>query len=193
MKDIVEGAGGDWNKLIVPPELTYPTLQEALEHEMPNGKYAKQKFKDLWEADKSNRGMIYYLGMKSDRVSPEKAAAQVILANLGGIQIAGVPVGGVVPPSQSQIPMSNVPQGIQMQTPQGQPQPQLQKPAPSQTSGRQAKIDRLNVIFSTKDKFVKGGFQVIIQTMKDASGGKTNIVDLTDAELDNLLTICEKA
>jgi hypothetical protein len=51
----------------------------------------------------------------------------------------------------------------------------------------------LNVIFSTKDKFVKGGFQVIIQTMKDASGGKTNIVDLTDAELDNLLTICEKA
>jgi hypothetical protein len=200
MKDIVESAGGDWEKLIVPPALSFMSLQDALAHVMPNGKYKDQKFSDIWEADKTNKGMIYFLGMKSDRVSPEKAAAQVILANLGGISIPGIPVGGVAgtaPAGNSTAPSNpqNPSAGIQTQT------PSANAPAPAQgtvgkattiSSARQDKINKLNNIFSTKEKFVKGGFQVIIDTMKNASGGKTNITDLTDAELDNLLVMCEQ-
>lgn len=202
MRSIVEGAGGDWEKLIVPPKLIYPTLQEALEHVMPNGRYKDQKFKDIWEQDKSNRGMIYFLGIKSDRVSPEKAAAQVILHNLGGINIPelanGVTQTQQTPSSASQTPMNNVPQGIQMSAPVTTPTPTpvpatTPKPVQSNnTNSRQDKINKLNTIFSTKEKFVKGGFQVIIETMKSVSNGKTNIVDLTDAELDDLVAVCEK-
>jgi hypothetical protein len=194
MKGIVESAGADWDKLIVPPALTYPSLQEALEHKMPNGKYKDQLFKDIWEADKTNRGMIYYLGMKSDRISPEKAAAQVILASLGGISIPGVPAGSTPPlPSQVHTSMNNVPQGIQMQTPTANHQAQSTTGGGTVSSARQDKINKINGIFSTKEKFVKGGFQVIIDTMKQASNGKTNIVDFTDTELDSLLVTCEQA
>lgn len=191
MKDIVEGAGAIWEKLLILPSLQFPTLAEALEHVMPNGKCKDQKFKDMWEADKSNRGMIYFLGMKSDRVSPEKAAAQVILANLGGIAIAGVTAGMSAPTNTGTTAPTGTTTGIQMQAPSaGATTPTPPKAEPI-SSGRQDKINKLNTIFSTKEKFTKGGFQVIIDTMKEASGGKTNIVDLTDVELDKLLVICE--
>ena len=78
MKSIVEGIGGDWNALTTPPKLVYPTLQEALEHKMPNGRYKDQTLRQIWESDRSPRGFIAYLALKSDRQNDEKAAAQVI-------------------------------------------------------------------------------------------------------------------
>jgi hypothetical protein len=89
--------------------------------------------------------------------------------------------------------MNNVPQGIQMQTPTANHQAQSTTGGGTVSSARQDKINKINGIFSTKEKFVKGGFQVIIDTMKQASNGKTNIVDFTDTELDSLLVTCEQA
>ena len=57
---------------------------------------------------------------------------------------------------------------------------------------REAKINSINNLFSTKDKFVKGGFKLIMDTMKQAGNGKQNISDFTDAELDALLKLCEE-
>ena len=42
------------------------------------------------------------------------------------------------------------------------------------------------------EKFVNGGFSVVIDTMKSVSGGKTNISDFSDAELDAMIEVCEK-
>lgn len=195
MKAIVEGAGGNWEKLIVPPQLEYPTLQEALDHVMPNGKYKDQKFSDIWEADKSNRGMIHYLAMRSDRISPEKAAAQVIMVRLGGAQIPGVPT------DDTNIPVSNQPQpttGYTSSTTNNQSQAKSSTPssAPSQpqaSSDRDNKIAEINSLLSSKEKFVKGGFSTIVDTMKECANGKTNIVDFTDTELDKMLEVCKNA
>lgn len=196
MKAIVEGAGGDWNKLIVPPQLEYPTLQDALEHVMPNGKYKDQKFSDIWEADKSNRGMIHYLAMRSDRISPEKAAAQVIMVRLGGAQIPGVPTSD---DGASQVKVEPASNSVQSNNqPQQQAQPVTnQQSTPSTTTktsaDRDAKVAEINSLLSTKEKFVKGGFGVIVETMKECANGKTNIVDFTDGELDKMLEVCRNA
>lgn len=177
MKSIVEGAGGDWNKLTTPPELVYPTLQEALAHKMPNGKYKDQTFEQIWNADKSPRGFISYLALKSNRQNEEKAAAQVIYARLGGVHIDGVPM------SDDEIPVK---------TPVADNAP-VQNTTPSQSqqapvSGdRQDKINKINNAFSTRDKYLKGGFDAIINEMKKCGNGKTNIQDFTDDELDVLL------
>ena len=180
MKAIVESAGGNWNDLITPPALVYPTLQEALAHKMPNGKYKDQTMEQIWNADKSPRGMINFLATKSDRVSPEKAAAQVIMVRLGGANIPGVPTsdGGQIPTqAPSPAPTASAPVA---QTPT------------AQTSGdRQELIQKINTIFSTSEKFKSGGFNLIIETMKKYGNGKTNIVDFTDNELKELLKACE--
>ena len=42
----IAGDFADWEKLIVPPKLQYPTLQEALNHVMPNGKYKDQQIEN---------------------------------------------------------------------------------------------------------------------------------------------------
>lgn len=209
MKAIVEGAGGDWNALIVPPQLTYPTLAEALEHEMPNGKYKGQKFRDIWEQDKSNRGMISFLALKSDRISPEKAAAQVILVRLGGVPIDGVPTQDGAQPTTTQVPVQN--QQVQNQQPvqaTQQPVQQAQQtPVQEQTTNaqaeqpvqqpsgadRQSKIQEINKLLSSKEKFIKGGYNEILAVMQQTGNGKSNIVDFTDAELDNMLEACRNA
>ena len=70
-----------------------------------------------------------------------------------------------------------------------------QTPTPTATvnsSARQDKINKINSLLSTKEKFVNGGFSVVIDTMKSVSGGKTNISDFSDAELDAMIEACEK-
>lgn len=181
MKAIVESAGGDWNDLITPPQLVFPTLQEALAHKMPNGKYKDQTMEQIWEADKSPRGMINFLATKSDRISPEKAAAQVILVRLGGANIPGVPTadGQPAPTAPAQAP-----------TPAPSVTPTAQTSAPV-SSGRQEMIQKINTAFSTNAKFKEGGFNVIIETMQKYGNGKSNITDFTDEELSALLKACE--
>lgn len=183
MQSIVEGAGGDWQALTTPPELVFPTLQEALAHKMPNGKYKDQTLGQIWEADKSPRGFIAYLAVKSDRQNEEKAAAQVIYHRLGGVPIDGVPDddnGTKAQPTQSQPA-----------TPATQQNTQTSAPAPAATPApsneRQEKINKINNVFATKEEFKSGGFNVIIETMKKFGNGKSNIADFSDAELDALL------
>jgi hypothetical protein len=175
MKSIVEGAGGNWEQLTTPPELVYPTLQEALDHKMPNGKYKDMTLGQIWEADKSPRGFISYLAMKSDRQNAEKAAAQVIYARLGGVAIPGVPMED---------------DATAMPTAQSAPT-KVETPAEPVSADRQDKINKINNVFATKEKYVKGGFDVIIGEMKKYGNGKTNIQDFTDAELDALLGGCQ--
>lgn len=195
MKAIVESCGVTWESVITPPELQYPTLQDALAHVMPNGKYKDQTFKQIWDADPSPKGMINFLATKSNRITPEKAAAQVILVNLGGANIPGVPVyngNGTVQVNSTQMP----PKATAPVTPAPTHAP-APAPAPVQTatinsSARQDKINKINSLLSTKEKFVNGGFSVVIDTMKSVSGGKTNISDFSDAELDAMIEACEK-
>ena len=187
MKSIVEGAGGNWDALIVPPALVYPSLQEALAHKMPNGKYKDQTFQQIWDADKSPRGFIAYLALKSERQNDEKAAAQVIYARLGGANIPGVPMsdntGKQTPPVQTQKPANTQP------TQNSQTTPAMNKPI---SDDRKAKIDKANSIFSTNEKYIKGGFQLIISDMQKYGNGKSNIQDFTDAELDALIEGIQK-
>lgn len=182
MKAIVESAGGNWFDIITPPQLVYPTLKDALAHKMPNGKYKDQTMEQIWNADKSPRGMINFLATKSDRMSPEKAAAQVIMVRLGGANIPGVPTvdGEQTSTPSVQTPVQTAPSAsVQGTTP------------PPVSSGRQEVIQKINTIFSTSDRFRTGGFNLIIDTMKKYGNGKTNITDFTDDELDALLKACE--
>lgn len=196
MKAIVESCGVSWESVITPPELQFPTLQEALAHVMPNGKYKDQTFDQIWKADPSPKGMINFLATKSNRITPEKAAAQVIMVNLGGANIPGVPVynsNGTVEVNSTPAPQTQA----TPVTPSVQPKP-VQNVAPTPTAQpvnsaeRQDKINKINSLLSTKEKFVNGGFGAVIDAMKSVSGGKTNIVDFTDAELDAMIELCEK-
>lgn len=208
MKAIVESAGGDWNDITTPPALVYPTLQQALSHVMPNGKYKGQTMEQIWNADKSPRGMINFLATKSDRISPEKAAAQVIMVRLGGATIPGVPTsdGQAMPMNQ---PAQQTPQNTPTASTQSQTQAQASAPAQqtpaqptqpqapvgqgvAQTNERQEMIRKINTAFSTVDRFKKGGFNLIIDEMKKYGNGKTNITDFTDDELSALLKACEQ-
>jgi hypothetical protein len=189
MKAIVESCGVAWESVITPPELTFPSLQDALAHVMPNGQHKDKTFKQMWDEDPSPRGMINFLATKSNRVTPEKAAAQVILVNLGGANIPGVPKYG----ANGTVEVTSAPK----QTPAVQTQPSAVATAPIQmnmanSSARQDKINKINSLLSTKDKFVNGGFAMVIDTMKSVSGGKTNISDFSDAELDAMIEACEK-
>lgn len=179
MRAIVESAGGDWNKLTTPPELVFPTLQDALAHKMPNGKYKDQTFQQIWDADKSPRGFIAYLALKSDRQNDEKAAAQVIYARLGGANIPGVPMEDGTAPTANPV-----------QTPVA-PVASAPTPGTATTPDRQNKIDEINKVFASNDKYIKGGFGLIVETLKKYGNGKTNIQDFTDAELDALLNGCK--
>lgn len=191
MKAIVESCGVTWESVITTPNLEFPTLQEALAHVMPNGKYKDQTFDQIWKADPSTKGMINFLATKSNRVTPEKAAAQVILVNLGGANIPGVPkynANGTVEHTSAPTPVA--PASQMTSAPKVNP-----TPAPTATinnGARQDKINKINSLLSTKDKFVNGGFSVVIDTMKSVSGGKTNIADFSDAELDAMIEACEK-
>ena len=193
MKAIVESCGVTWESVITPPELQYPTLQDALAHVMPNGKYKDQTFKQIWDADPSPKGMINFLATKSNRITPEKAAAQVILVNLGGANIPGVPVyngNGTVQVNSTQMPhKATAPVAT---APVQTPAPTPVQTATINSSARQDKINKINSLLSTKEKFVNGGFSVVIDTMKSVSGGKTNISDFSDAELDAMIEACEK-
>ena len=208
MKAIVESIGLKWEDVITPPSLTYPTLQEALAHVMPNGKYKDQTFQQIWAADQSPKGMINFLATKSDRITAEKAAAQVILVNLGGANIPGVPkfnADGTAANMSSEKPaVTTAPAathtattmgGIQMNAPKPTTTPAPvanATPAPTQNADRTKKIDEINNLFASKEKFVKGGFKLIMDTMKKAGNGKANIADFSDAELDALLKICQE-
>lgn len=196
MKAIIDSMGLDWNWVCTPPQLEYPTLQAALAHVMPNGKYKDQTFQQIWQADQSPRGMINFLATKSDRITPEKAAAQVILVNLGGANIPGVPkynadgsIAGA--PTTATPPTATTAHAAPATNPPAAATPQ-QATVSASNGDRQAKIDAINGIFAKKDKFVKGGFKVIMDTMKAAGNGKTNIVDFSDAELDTLMKLCEE-
>lgn len=199
MKAIVESCGVTWESVITPPELQYPTLQDALAHVMPNGKYKDQTFKQIWDADPSPKGMINFLATKSNRITPEKAAAQVILVNLGGANIPGVPVyngNGTVQVNSTQMPpkatapVTHAP--TQTPAPITATATATAQTATINSSARQDKINKINSLLSTKEKFVNGGFSVVIDTMKSVSGGKTNISDFSDAELDAMIEACEK-
>lgn len=183
MQAIVESAGGNWQALITPPALVFPTLQQALDHKMPNGKYKDQTFKQIWEADKSPRGFISYLALKSERQNDEKAAAQVIYARLGGANIPGVPMEDGAQPTESKPAPATNSQPAQT--------PQQSAPAPA-TGDRAQKINEINGIFSSNKKYVDGGFNLIIETLKKFGNGKTNIQDFNDTELDALLKGCKE-
>jgi hypothetical protein len=187
MKTIVESAGGNWEELLTPPQLVYPTLQEALAHKMPNGKYKDQTMQQIWDADKSPRGMINFLATKSDRISPEKAAAQVILVRLGGANIPGVPTADGQPATASKQQTAQASTSVQDTTSQ-----QTAQNTVPVSSDRQEMIKKINTIFSTAEKFKTGGFNLIIAEMKKYGNGKTNITDFTDAELSALLESCEE-
>lgn len=192
MKAIVESCGITWESVITPPELSYPTLQDALAHVMPNGKYKDQTFKQIWDADPSPKGMINFLATKSNRITPEKAAAQVILVNLGGANIPGVPVYN----GNGTVNITSAPTTA-MPTPTVAPAVTPVTPTPTvapvvNNTARQDKINKINSLLSTKSRFVDGGFNVVIDTMKSVSGGKTNIADFSDEELDKMITECEK-
>jgi hypothetical protein len=157
---------------------------------MPNGKYKDQTFKQIWEADSSPKGMINFLAIKSDRITPEKAAAQVILVNLGGANIPGVPKynsNGTV--QVNSTPIANPTVNAVQTTSATQMNGQSQMATPN--TDRQGKISKINTLLSTKEKFINGGFSVVIDTMKSVSGGKTNIGDFSDAELDAMIKACE--
>ena len=196
MKAIVESCGVTWESVITPPELQFPTLQEAMAHVMPNGKYKDQTFDQIWKADPSPKGMINFLATKSNRITPEKAAAQVIMVNLGGANIPGVPVyngNGTVEVNSTPVPQAQA----TPVTPNVQPKPvqnvtSAPTAQPVNSAERQDKINKINSLLSTKEKFVNGGFGAVIDAMKSVSGGKTNIVDFTDAELDAMIELCEK-
>lgn len=193
MKAIVESCGVTWESVITPPELAFPSLQDALAHVMPNGQHKDKTFKQMWDEDPSPRGMINFLATKSNRITPEKAAAQVIMVNLGGANIPGVPkygANGAVEVTSTPAPIAK-PQA-QVQTAITPAPATIQASAPVVTSnGRQDKINKINTLLSTNQKFIKGGFTVIIDTMKKVSGGKTNIADFSDAELDAMIKECE--
>lgn len=194
MKAIVESAGGDWQQLIIPPTLAYPTLEEALNHVMPNGKYKGQTMRQIWDADKSPRGFISFLATKSDRQTEEKACAQVIYSRLGGVHIDGVPTDDncVTTSTQAQTQtQTNTTAEQSTPTANGGTTP---TPADNKqvSEDRQAKIAEVNKVFSTDEKYVKGGFNVIIETLKKFGNGKSNIQDFTDAELDALLNGCKQ-
>lgn len=185
MRAIVESAGGNWYQLTTAPELKYPTLQEALAHVMPNGKYKGQTFQQIWDADKSPRGYISFLAMKSDRQNDEKAAAQVIYARLGGVHIDGVPMEDGA--TQSKPAPAPAPANSRETTPAPTPAPNTEVSA-----DRKAKIDEINDIFASNKKFIDGGFNLIVDTLKKYGNGKSNIQDFTDAELDALLAGCKQ-
>lgn len=197
MKAIVESCGVTWESVINPPELAFPSLQDALAHVMPNGQHKDKTFKQMWDEDPSPRGMINFLATKSNRVTPEKAAAQVIMVNLGGANIPGVPkydANGTVQvnstpttPTPAVNPIASAPS---VATPTANV---TTGQSPTVTSNaRQDKINKINSLLSTKDKFVNGGFAVVIDTMKSVSGGKTNIADFSDTELDAMIKVCEE-
>lgn len=222
MKSIVESIGLTWEYATTPPSLEYPSLQDALAHVMPNGRYKDQTFQQIWAADQSPRGMINFLATKSDRITPEKAAAQVILVNLGGANIPGVPkynqdgsianASEMAPPIQSNPTPAQAPVqtptaapatppvttspvqmgGLQMNPPAQAATPATPTAAPANNGDRAKKIDEINGLFSTKEKFIKGGFKLIMDTMKQAGNGKQNISDFSDAELDALLKLCQE-
>jgi len=174
MKQIIESCGGNWDTCITQPTLMYPSLQDALAHVMPNGKYKDKTFQQIWDLDKSPKGMINYLATKSDRITMEKACAQVILVNLGGANIPGVPLDGQTSTAASTATVSTAPT------------------ATAPTADRTNKINNINQLLATKPKYVNGGFNLIMEVMKSVGNGKTNISDFTDAELDAMLTECNK-
>lgn len=181
MKAMVESLGLDWNTVTNPPALSFQTsLQEALDHVVPNTKCKGMKMSEIWE---TNKGMIEFFS-NSNRVTPEKAAAQIILVNLGGANIPGVPnfanCGTATPPVQSTPQAPSTPQ-TPTQTP----------PAQAVSGDRQAKINEINNILATNNKFVKGGYNAIVEVMKEASNGKTAITDFNDAEIDKMLELCK--
>lgn len=189
MKAVVEQCGFKWETIIVPPDLQFPkSTQEALDHVMPNGKYKGQTMRQMWDADKTPKGMINYLATKSDRMSYEKACAQVIMVNLGGANIPGVPnfSNGGQPATTPNIPSTttgNIP-------PPPAPTTPTTPAAPPPQSGI---INEINGLLQSKEKFVKGGYPAIMEAMKTASGGKTSINEFTEAELNALLKICKEA
>lgn len=192
MQTAVEAVGLTWDFVTTPPQMEYPnSLEEALAHVMPNGKWKDQTFKQIWEADMSPKGMINFLATKSDRITKEKACAQVILVNLGGANIDGVPRFGAgnapaAPAGNSHAPAQTSNQPTANAANAGSPA------ASAPIGDKTAKITAINNIFSTKEKFTKGGFEVIMNAMKTAGNGKTNISEFTDAELDALLKLCEE-
>lgn len=189
MRNIVESAGGNWQMLIIPPALQYPTLTDALAHKMPNGKYKDQTMQAIWEADKSSRGFISFLATKSDRVSPEKAAAQVIYVRLGGANIPGVPLEDGAQQTGTDLPLSENTTAKPANTPATGG-----TTAPPVNADRQAKIAEINGLFTSQERFTKAGvgFGVIVELLKQVGGGKTNIQDFNDSELDALLAECKK-
>ena len=192
-----------WEEVIVPPSLQFPSLEDALNHVMPNGKYKDQKFSQIWAADQSPKGMINFLATKSDRVTAEKAAAQVILVNLGGAHIPGVPKynsdgsvsGGAATTAAPAATTTTQPAplgGINMNTTKSTVTPAATTAAPAQSGDRSKKVDEINGLFGSNPRFVSGGFKLIMDTMKEAGNGKSNIADFSDAELDALMKLCKE-
>jgi hypothetical protein len=89
MRATAESLKMNWDLLIVPPPIKYfTTLEAALAHKVPNTKYKGQTMQEIYQ---NNKGMIEFFA-NSNRVSEEKAAAQMILVAYEGANIPGVPV-----------------------------------------------------------------------------------------------------
>lgn len=199
MQAIVGSMGGGmrWDMLLTPPPLEYPeSIKEALAHVVPNTKYKGQTMEAIYKA---NPGMIEFFA-NSNRVSPEKAIAKVILKYIGGRNddltadvpqyVDGLLVGGSVPAQNTQNtqPQQQPVQNVQPTAPVQQP---AQNTAPA-GNGRTEKINEINKLMQTSKKFIDGGYPVILDTLKEAGNGKTSINEFTDAELDKMLELCQQ-
>lgn len=183
MKSMVESLGMVWANVIVPPPLKYQgSLQEALSHIVPNGKYKNQTMQQIWD---TNRGMVEYFA-NSNRITPEKSAAQIIMVALGGASIEGVPNysgGSAQNPAQTTVQPAPNPAA---------PTPTPTQPAPAQSGDKQLKINKINTLLASP-KIASAGYNKIIDLMKSAGNGKTQIAEFSDAELDTMIKLCEES
>lgn len=183
MKAMAESIGLKWEDVIALPALQFPkNLQEAMSHVMPNTKYKGQTMETIYNTQK---GMLEFLS-NSDRVSYEKACAQVILVSLCGANIPGVPNYGTNP---SQAPAQTAQQPANTTT-QSAPAEQSAGTTSTGTGDRQAVINDINAKMMTKQHFT-GDYNNIMAAIKEVSNGKTNITELGDEELKALLALVE--
>lgn len=182
MKAAVAAVGLDWNKIINPPELEYPkSIKDALDHVMPNGKYKGQTLGTLFS---TNKGMIDFLS-RSDRQSPEKAAAQVILVAMAGANIPGVPNYAMGGAAQQPAQQATNASKQEMSPPANTTPPAANTPP---VGGKQDKINTANAELTKAMTEGRVSSADIAPVLKECGNGKTNINMFTDEELDALIS-----
>lgn len=91
IKKICEGIGVSFEDAITPPQLNFPTLEEAKNHVLPFGKHKGKTLGMVWAEDRSPNGYVAWLATKSTRYNDEKACAMVIYQMEGGVPLGVTP------------------------------------------------------------------------------------------------------